>query len=120
MGINTLFNVGAYKVNRQEVNPALVRTMANSAPNIQVKNNISSEAWQELADRVESNDCISSQDLRQLQDVGRACFKRHSELHKALAKSGYQDEAIRAELADLHVFRAGSDQIRASVKLSWR
>ena len=118
MGINTLFNVGAYKVNRQEVNPALVRTMANSAPNIQVKNNISSEAWQELADRVESNDCISSQDLRQLQDVGRACFKRHSELHKALAKSGYQDEAIRAELADIHVFRAGSDQIRESIGLS--
>ena len=118
MGINTLFNVGAYKVNRQAVNPALVRTMANSAPNIQVKNNISSEAWQELADRVESNDCISSQDLRQLQDVGRACFKRHSELHKALAKSGYQDEAIRAELADIHVFRAGSDQIRESIGLS--
>ena len=118
MGISSIFNVGVYQVNRQEVNPTLIRSMANSASGIKVEGNASSEAWSELADRVETNDCLSSDDLRQIQDLGRACFRYHKALHSEFKASGYKDQAIKAELADVHVFRAGSDQIRESMAVS--
>ena len=47
MGIGSVFNVGVYQVNRQAVNPALIRNMANSAGNIRVEGNASPEAWSE-------------------------------------------------------------------------
>ena len=118
MGISSVFNVGVYQVNRQAVNPALIRNMANSAGNIKIEGNASPEAWSELADRVEANDCVSREDLRQIQDLGRACFKYHRALHNDFRASGYKDKTIKAELADVHVFRSGSDQIRESLALT--
>lgn len=115
---SSLFNVGAYQVSRQSVNPELIRRMATSAGNIHVEGNMSSQAWTELADRVEKTDQISKEDLKQIQDLGRACFKYHQELHSELRASQYRDESIKAELQDVHVFRAGSDQIKESLALS--
>lgn len=118
MQVGAPFTVGAYQVDRQAVNPTLVRQMASGAGNIQVENNISQASWNELADRVEKNDSISPEDLSQIRDLGRACFKHHRELHRSFRDSGFSDKAIKAELQDVHVFRAGSDQIAQSVALS--
>lgn len=118
MQVGSLFNVGAYQVSRTGVNPELIRRMADSAGNIKIEGNPSSEDWDALASRVEQNDCVSPQDLKQIQDLGRACFKYHRSLHTELRASRYQNEDVKAELQDVHVFRAGSDKIRESLALS--
>ena len=118
MQIGSNFQIGAFQINHEGVNPALIRRMADSAGNIKVEGNMSSEAWSELADRVETTGSLSRDDFKAIQDLGRACFKHHRQLHTELRASKYKDEAIKAELQDVHVFRAGSDKLKESMALA--
>ncbi|MBQ7569280.1 hypothetical protein IJT17_10835 [bacterium] len=112
------FQVGGYPINREGVNPELIRRMADSAGNIKVEGNMSSDEWSALADRVELTGQVSKDDYKAIQTLGRACFKHHRQLHADLRASRYQDQNIKAELQDVHVFRAGSDKIKESLALS--
>jgi len=118
MKIGPLFNVGAHQVDRREVNPELIRTMADSAKNIRVDGNAPAASWDKLADRVAKEDQISPEDLQQLQDLDRACYKYHKQLHSDLKNSGYKDNRIRAELQDVHVFETGADKIKETLALA--
>ena len=105
------FMVGGYPVQQEGVNPGLIRRMADSAGNIKVEGNMSSDEWSALADRVETTGEVSKEDWKAIQDLGRACYKHHRQLHADLRASRYQDQAIKEELQDVHVFRSGSDKI---------
>ena len=118
MPMGPLFNVGGHKVDRHEVNPELIRTMAESARKIHVEGNASPQAWTKLADRVAENDEISPEDLKQIQGLGRACYKHHLQLHSDYKASSYSDRKIKAEMENVHVFEAGADQIKKCLELS--
>lgn len=118
MQIGPLFNVGGNQVDRKEVNPELIRTMADSARNIKTEGNPAPAAWTELADRVSKDDQVSPEDLKQILDLSKSCYKHHRQLHTDLKASGYKDRKIRAELQDLHVFEAGASKVKESVALA--
>ena len=118
MGISSTFNVGGYQIDRQQVNPKLIRDMAESAANIKSeKNALSPKEWGELADRVETQDMVSQEDLGLIMDLGKACLSYRKELKDELAAGGYKDEKLKAELSDVRVFRAGSDVIRETLNV---
>lgn len=118
MQMGPLFNVGAHQVDRREVNPELIRTMADSAKRIHTEGNATPAEWTKLADRVAKEDQVSPEDLQQIQDLGRACFKYHRQLHSDLKNSGYKDRQIKAELQDVHVFETGADKLKESLALA--
>lgn len=118
MQMGPLFNVGGHQVDRREVNPELIRTMAESARNIKTEGNAPPAAWTELADRVAKEDQVSPQDLKQILDLSKSCYRHHRQLHADLKASGYKDRAIRAELQDLHVFEAGAGKVKETVALA--
>jgi phosphatidylserine/phosphatidylglycerophosphate/cardiolipin synthase-like enzyme len=118
MQIGPLFNVGGNRVDRNEVNPELIQTMADSARNIRTEGNPAPAAWTELADRVSKDDQVSPEDLKQILDLSKSCYRHHYRLHSELKASGYKDRKIRAELQDLHVFEAGASKIKQSVALA--
>ena len=118
MQTGPLFQVGKHQVPRQDVNPELIRKMADSAPGIRVEDNPSASDWNALADRVERDDRVSPEDLKQLETLGKACFKHHKELHSDLKEADYKDRKLRAELQDVHVFQSGNDRIREAVMLA--
>ena len=96
MGISSTFNVGGYQIDRQQVNPKLIRDMAESAANIKSeKNALSPKEWGELADRVETQDMVSQEDLGLIMDLGKACLSYRKELKDELAAGGYKDEKLR-------------------------
>ena len=115
---NVGFQVNGYTINRQGVDAGLIRRMADSAGNIKVDGNMSSDEWAALADRVETTGQVSRDDYKAIQDLGRACFKHHRQLHTDLRASNYKDKAVKAELQDVHVFRSGSDKIKESLALA--
>jgi len=91
MQIGPLFNVGGNQVDRREVNPELIRSMADSARNIKAEGNPAPAAWTELADRVAKNDQVSPEDLKQIVDLSKSCYRHHYQLHADLKASGYKD-----------------------------
>lgn len=113
-----LFPVGNHQLDRREVNPDLIKRMADSAPNIDVEGNVSAKEWSALADRVVEGDAVTPEDLKTLQDLGKKCFSHHKQLHKDLKAANYRDPKIRAQLQDVHVFLAGSDRIRESLTMA--
>lgn len=118
METNPTFQLGKQVVDRRIVDASLVTTMADCAKRIHVPDNPSADSWDDLADRVERNDAVSPEDLQQLQALGRACFKYHRELHTKFKEGGYRDPALKAELAEVHVFSDGSDRIRKALSFS--
>lgn len=118
MDTTSSFTLGKTPVDRSQVDAALIARMTAGAGNIQVEGNVPQEHWDALADRVTKNDAVSSEDLKQLQDLGKACFKHHKALHGAYRQSGYKDPKVGAELADVHVFQSGNDQIKAALGMA--
>lgn len=115
------FMVGGYPVQHEGVNPGLIRRMADSAGNIKTEGNMSGDEWSALADRVESSGELSKEDWKSIQDLGRACYRRgahYKQLRSDLQESGYKDKKIRAEMQDMHVFRAGAEKITEGYKLA--
>lgn len=112
METNPTFQLGNQRVDRRLVDAPLITAMADCAKRINAPDNAPAASWAALADRVERNDAVSPEDLTQLQDLGRTCFKYHRELHNKFKEGGYQDPAIKAELAEVHVFSEGADRIR--------
>jgi len=115
--MQTSFNVNGQKLDRREVNPEMIARMAESAKNIKTDNNASADSWQALSDRVTRNDSVSKEDLAQIQALGKACFTYHKKLHNDLKASGYKDQALRAELQDVHVFQSGNDAIKDALMI---
>ncbi len=115
--MQTTFNVGGQKLNRQEINPELIARMADSAKGIKAEGNPSAESWQALSDRVTKNDAVSSEDLSQLQALGKSCWTHHKKVHNDFKASGYKDKALKAELADVHVFLEGNDAIKEALMI---
>ncbi|MBQ7529838.1 hypothetical protein IJT10_08090 [bacterium] len=118
MTIGSTFSVSGYQLDRNIINPGLIRDMAESAKGIRLEGNPEPQAWSDLADRVESSDSVSAQDLRQLEDLGRPCFNYRKELRADFRASGYKSESIRSELSDVCVFRAGTEKISESLSLA--
>lgn len=113
-----LFPVGNHQIDRREVNPDLIKTMADSARGIKLEGNPSAKEWDALADRVAKNDALSNEDLKLIQDLGKKVFSHHRQLHKDLKAANYRDKAIRAELQDVHVFQHGSDTIKEALTMA--
>lgn len=112
------FHYANTPVDRKKVHPDLIAQMADSAKNIKVAGNASADEWSKLAESVVQQDAVSAEQAAQIDQLGKATFKYHSKLHADFKASGYKDQAIKSELADVHVFRAGNDKIRKAVAYS--
>lgn len=112
------FTLGNQQVDRRLVDAQLIANMAACAQRINAPENPPADTWAVLADRVVHEDAVSTGDLKTLQELGRVCFHYHRELHDRFRESGYQDPAIKAELAEVHVYSDGSDRIREALSFA--
>ena len=115
METSPTFQLGNQRVDRRMVDATLIATMADCATRIKAPENAPPETWTALADRVTRNDAVSTSDLKQIQDLNRLCFKYHRDLHNQIRQGDKTDPAVKAELADVHVYTEGGERVREAL-----
>lgn len=109
------FQIGSTPVDGRKVNAELIRRWADSAKNIAVEGAPPADSWDRLAANAKEKNSLSKSELEQITDMGKACWKYHTQLHKDLKASGYKDQKLKAQLVDVHVFNTGAAAVKKAL-----
>lgn len=115
--VSSGFPVNNTEVPRNQVNPKTLKRLTESAAAVPLEGN-QPERWQEMSDRIASNDELSKDDLGSIQDLARDSKAESRRLRKELAATGFQDRDLKAQLVPFNVFHTELDKVQEAHRLS--